>query len=78
MESYIEAWIIADGGLDEERTFIGEKAESEYVDWAESVMAEDHDCSIEIFRIDHEHSPNIDCECVQYLTDHSPDYTNEA
>lgn len=31
---------------------------------------------VELFEMTHEHEPDVDCECAQYVTDHNPFWTN--
>lgn len=31
---------------------------------------------VEVYEIHHDHEFDVDCECAQYLTDHSPSWTN--
>jgi hypothetical protein len=67
--AYAEASLIVEGALDETATF----HDVTLLDhWASSVLNEckADGLSAEVFVIWHEHSEGIECECVQYLTDH--------
>lgn len=72
--AYIEATLIVDGALDEEKEFPDYTALNNWVDQLEG----EHEKGVwEVFVIEHEHETGIECECVQYLTDHSPYTTIE-
>lgn len=36
------------------------------------------DSDVEIYKVHHDHSIDLDCECVQYLTDHHPFWKQEG
>ena len=76
---YIEATVVWEGAVDEEREFpLGSEALEA---WAQGVIAEGRAKGerAEIFIVVHEHEPFEDGEdtCAQYLTDHHPTWTTE-
>ena len=75
-QSYIEAWTVCEGALESEETFYDW---SSYSEWAErqitEAKAEGVEC--EVYHIEHDHPEDMDCECVQYLRDHSPYMSTE-
>lgn len=70
--SYIEANLLLSGALSEEHEFATEEEFELWMAGVRAEAAEDDWEEAEIFRIDHPHEPGIECECVQYLTDHHP------
>ena len=76
MHGYLEAYVIWEGALDQERTF--RAANTEYARWALRIIRDalKEGADVQVYSIYHDHSPDVeDCACVQYLTDHSPDYS---
>lgn len=68
---YAEFSIIVAGALDEEATFTDETLVDEFLAGLEQ-EAEGSGYRFEVYRIDHDHELGIECECVQFLTDHKP------
>lgn len=69
--AYADLDVIVDGALEESVTFHDETVMREYISEIEE-EAKDHGYPTEVFVVFHEHEDNIECECVQYLTDHHP------
>lgn len=78
--SYKEISVLVGGALDQTEIF-------SYDDIFEVVRlygfiadtqkaAEDTDERVELFEMSHDHEPDVDCECIQYVTDHKPFWTN--
>ena len=74
---YIEGWTVCEGAADEEETF---SSWDDFASWAELTIADMRHLGVEgaVYYIEHEHEEGIDCECVQYLTDHSPYLSTEG
>ena len=75
---YITAQLVISGALDEDVSF---DTEDEFDSWLNEIKATEADASSaagqpwDVFRIVPDH-PLGDCMCVQYLTDHSPYWSN--
>jgi hypothetical protein len=72
---YITAQLIIDGALDEDVSY---NTEDEFDSWLNEVKQQSEafpDQEWQVFLIVHDH-PLGDCMCVQYLTDHSPYWSN--
>ena len=76
--AYLEAWSVWAGALDKECTF--RDANVSYDRWARREIAAGRKVGedVEVYSIFHDHDEGVDCECVQYLTDHHPDYSTDA
>ena len=71
--AYDDVSVVVDGALEEERTIHDYLLLEEYV----AAVKDDaigHGYPTQIYVLHHEHnySPDHDCECVQYVTDHLP------
>lgn len=69
---YIEASVVIDGALDSTETLRSHEALDIFV--ANTIAESPPGMHVQIFTIEHQHAEDIDCECVQYLTDHLPYY----
>lgn len=74
-QSYVEAFVVVNGALEDEATFgdsAGELLDLWLYEQKNQAMAHP-DQRTEIYLTEHGHSPDLeDCSCVQYLTDHHP------
>ena len=71
---FIAASLIIDGSVAETLDF-EDGCGFDY--WVDQVLADyqsvtDRRQVWAIYTIEHDHAPDLDCECVQYLTDHHP------
>ena len=76
--AYLEAYIVWEGTADQDRTFRG--ANVAYDRWARRAVAagKKEGASVQVYSIYHEHPMDgEECSCVQYLMDHSPDYSTD-
>lgn len=76
---YLDAYAIWEGATDEERTF--RDRNKAYSRWAERIIreAKREGADVQVYAILHGHANDgQECECVQYLTDHHPDYTTRG
>jgi hypothetical protein len=69
---YIQATSIIDGAVDEEFDFVGEDAADQLDAWLRDL--EDSGHGIDVYVLHHDHEYGIECECVQYVSDHNPTY----
>lgn len=78
MMGYTDVSVIWEGALDSEQSFTDEQSDAmEAFINAAKADAIASDDSVEIYTLYHDHDMSEDdCVCVQYLTDHSPDWTN--
>jgi hypothetical protein len=75
--AYLEVYTVVEGAVDREATF-GDSVENQgaydqFIHEAEQAFQQDG-LETDIFEIFHEHEEGVGCECVQYLTDHHPQY----
>lgn len=35
------------------------------------------DAQVQIYKLHHDHDINLDCECIQYVTDHNPYWSSK-
>lgn len=75
-QSYVEAFVVVNGALEDQATFDADNAQELLETWLtgakEEAMAHP-DQRTEIYLTEHGHSPDVeDCSCVQYLQDHHP------
>ena len=84
--AYLEAYVVWNGTLDEERTFSDKAAaqlmypSSPYDRWARRIIRDAHKAGdkAQVYSIYHAHPQDgEECCCAQYLTDHHPDYSTE-
>lgn len=61
----IEAILLHEGALEEERVFHSQEALDA---WCDQVL----EAGGEVYVIEHNHPLEEECECVQYLQDHRP------
>lgn len=75
MSDYIQATVIVDGALDEERTFT---SKTEFDVWFSRIKCEDFTgMEVDIYTIVHNHPQSQEeCVCVQYMNDHAPMWSN--
>lgn len=75
-QSFIEVSLIIEGGLAESVLF---DTEEELDTWESNLRTEYQKIGAvtqwQAFVIRHDHPNDQECECVQYLTDHSPAFT---
>jgi len=71
---YTEVYSVVQGAIDQE-DFFQDHVDAE--EWIRERAAEaDADgLTTEVYTIRHDHDIETECECVQYLTSHKPDYT---
>lgn len=70
---YAEVEVIVEGALEESETFSDDVLMCDYVRQV-GEDAESHGHPTEVYILYHEHSPAADCQCVQYVVSHKPDY----
>lgn len=71
---YVEVSYIVDGALEESVEIHDDLILREYLrDLADD--AADHGYPAEVYVLQHDHEPGIECECVQYVQDHRPVHT---
>jgi hypothetical protein len=71
---YADVSVIVDGALGESETFTDYLLLEEYVRTIEEEAA-GHGYPTEVYVVEHNHALDVDdCACVQYLTDHHPQY----
>ena len=68
---YAELTVIVNGAVEEEATFTDETLVTEFLNDLER-EAEGDGVRTEVHRLDHDHAPEVDCDCAQYATDHRP------
>lgn len=77
-QEYWDVQVIIDGALERQETVYSEK-EVKLLAEDEELNARDHGRLTEVFVIHHAHPEpgpdDDDCGCVEYLTDHFPEYT---
>ena len=69
--AWAEASVVVEGALNELARFTDEALMQ---DWARQRISECEAKHLEarVYVLYHDHKPDVDCECVQYLTDHQP------
>lgn len=69
--------VVWEGAVDTARTYFDNEtyAMDELIASVKSDAATTNDL-VEIYSIYHDHDVELDCECVQYLTSHQPDWSN--
>jgi hypothetical protein len=77
-EGYTEAYVVVEGAQDEEEVFEDTPGVSKrFRAWLKRIQtaAKEDGLKTEIYTIYHGHANDgEECSCVQYLTDHRPDY----
>lgn len=68
---YADAWLVVAGAEEENRQFTDETLLNEWLGAVEA-GAESDGYRAEVYMLWHEHDPNVECECAQYVTDHKP------
>lgn len=81
--SYIEATVVIDGSLAEVQLFDGDHADMDYRNWLDQVKAaSDSELVADwaVYRLDHHHPvmDDVDCECIQHVTDLRPVWTTDG
>lgn len=76
-DEYLEATLIVGGAVDAMESFTDPVA---FDTWLASIQGELRDSTetVEVYSMQHPHSPNLDCECAQYASDHRPYWENAA
>ena len=70
--------VIADGVLDSAND-VPENEIDETIEFLRSEIAADPDVGEwRIYRLDHDHDEGIECDCLQYATDHAPIYSSST
>ena len=76
--TYADVSVIVDGALDESETFFDCLVMGEYLESIQS-EAKSHGYPTSVFVLYHEHEETDEgCDCIQYLQDHHPWWTNES
>lgn len=70
---YYEVSVLVEGALSEDRDFDGWRQAWAYISSVRDA-APRHGKLTEVFVLEHQHAPQEECECGQYLTSHNPDY----
>lgn len=73
-----EVTVVWEGAVDTQETFLD--SNEDLVDvMIEAVQADAVDTQdlVEVFTLYHDHELTLECECVQFVTDHRPSWTNE-
>ena len=73
---FVEASVVIAGGLDSYEYFPSWGSFTAWFDVTRTELVGISD-SAEIYVLEHEHALGVDCECVQYLTDHRPYWSND-
>lgn len=78
--SYTEADVIWDGALAESKVFPEDAPTGEFDSWLADVKQEAADDTadsvVEVYTLFHDHDPELDCECSQFVTSHHPYWSN--
>ncbi len=77
---YTEIWSVVEGAEDRFKSVEGDGYE-EALALAQdlrAVSAVEGQYDWEVYVLRHDHADGIDCECVQYLTDHRPMFSSES
>lgn len=75
---YIQASFVIDGALSSADMEFD--TEENFDKWVEDCQRgiQGFPVNAAIFRLYHDHAKGIDCECIQFLTDHHPFWTYEG
>lgn len=73
---YYEITVLV-GGAEEEVQQFEDGMEEEMVNFLDGIKQEDIEEKVEIFGLKHNHELGIECECIQFVTDHKPMWTNK-
>lgn len=68
---YSEVTTVVAGAEEDREIFTDYAYEDHYLTDLEN-DAESTGYRIEVYRTEHDHHPDTDCECAQYVTDHRP------
>lgn len=71
MPAHVTLSVIVDGSLESDETYTDDTLYRERLREIADDAA-DHGYPTEVFVVQHDHAIGIECECVQYLTDHKP------
>lgn len=70
---YAELSIVVNGALESTEIYFDETLLNEAISYFKE-DAESHGYPTQVYVSYHDHSPDIECECAQYETDHHPAY----
>lgn len=70
-KGYWQVSVICEGALDEDRE-LSDIAYPLFLADVEGWANAHSDLDVEVYAIWHEHRRGVDCECIQYVTDHHP------
>lgn len=68
---YAELIFMVAGAEEERHEFSDETLITEYLNTLEREASEGG-YRYEVYRLDHDHEPGIECECIQFAQDHRP------
>jgi hypothetical protein len=68
---YYEITTVVEGALDEVRHFTTWTAASDYIDTVEAAAKADG-LETQVYKLYHPHAQGVECECIQFETDHHP------
>jgi hypothetical protein len=71
--AYADVTVIVEGAVEEDSIFTDEVRLRKYIGQIEE-QAKGDGYHTEVFILRHEHSPDVECECAQYVTDGRPAY----
>lgn len=72
---YLEATLCVGGAVDAIEQFTDASAFAAWLDGVKADLADSEE-EAEVYTLNHPHSPGIECECAQYVTDGRPHWTN--
>lgn len=68
-------------GVAEATSYFNDDQEQQMKDFVaatQSFAYDNSDAEVKIYRLYHNHDQGIDCECIQYVTDHNPFWIQEG